>query len=415
MEKRTSYWGIPLLPDTGSRTKALDLLRFLAVGLVSLRHAFACPTTINPWLHAITKTFVTGGWIGVDLFFVLSGFLISGLLFREYQTYGHISLKRFFVRRGLKIYPPFWVFILFALYVETTHGGSLAFARQWLPSELLFFQNYGTTCQWGYTWSLAVEEHFYLILPLVLVIMVKRTRTTHNPFHWLPQLFGVVAISCLLLRIYLSVTLPFSFKTHYVPTHLRIDSLLFGVLISYCYHFFPERFQAVSRRFHPFFIPLGVLLMLPAFVVEVNAPYMHTFGFTQLYVASGLLLIGLLGRDLKPTAGINLLAFVGSRSYSIYLWLGPAAWFADERFNVTANLFNWSAWTINYLGGAIFMGIAMAALVEFPILKLRDRLFPSRSKQIHANAGLSDTRIESFRPTDAAELCAGRNGLGQSI
>jgi peptidoglycan/LPS O-acetylase OafA/YrhL len=379
----------------------LDILRFAAVGLVMLRHAFACPVEISPALHAITKTLATGGWIGVDLFFVLSGFLISGLLFREYQTHGRISLKRFFVRRGLKIYPPFWAFIAFALYVETTHGGSLSMARQWLPSELLFVQNYGTACRWGYTWSLAVEEHFYLVLPLVLLVMVTKSRGHPNPFRWLPHFFGVIAISCLLLRIYLAASYPFALKIHYLPTHLRIDSLLFGVLISYWFHFYPKQFQAISKRYRPWFIPLGILLMLPAFALEIDVPYMHTMGFTQLYVASGLLLVGFLGRDLKPTMSTNLLAFVGSRSYSIYLWHGPAAWFADERFAVTANFFNWCAWTANYLGGAIFMGIAMAALVEFPVLKLRDRLFPSRSTKTHADAAsLSANVLPSGKDTD---------------
>ena len=141
-----------------------------------------------------------------------------------------------------------------------------------------------------------------------------------------------------------------------------------------------------------------------------DAPYMHTVGFTQLYVASGLLLVGFLGRDSKPTMSTNLLAFVGSRSYSIYLWHGPALWFADERFAVTANLFNWCAWTANYLGGAIFMGIAMAALVEFPVLKLRDRLLPSRSTKTHSDATSLDTNVSPPGKPNAGENGYARHG-----
>jgi peptidoglycan/LPS O-acetylase OafA/YrhL len=387
--KRTTCFGIPLLPDSGPRVRSLDLLRFAAIALVLLRHLYTCPVEISAPLHAITKTLATGGWIGVDLFFVLSGFLIGGLLFREYQTHGEISLKRFFLRRGLKIYPPFWVFIAFALFVETAHGGRLSNAVHWLPSELLFLQNYGTPGPWSYTWSLAVEEHFYLILPLALLVLVMKSRSHPNPFRRLPHFFGAVAVACLLLRTYLSVAHPFALKTHYLPTHLRIDSLLFGVLISYWFNFYPKQFHAIAKRHHRLFIPLGILLMLPAFAWEIKVPYMHTLGFTQLYIASGLLLVGFLGREVKPSAPLSLIAFVGSRSYSIYLWHGPASWFADERFAVGANLFNWSSWTLNYLGGAIFMGIAMAALVEFPVVKLRDRFFPSRT-------GPPPAAVESF-------------------
>jgi peptidoglycan/LPS O-acetylase OafA/YrhL len=138
---------------------------------------------------------------------------------------------------------------------------------------------------------------------------------------------------------------------------------------------------------------MGMLLMLPAFVLEIDVPYMHTVGFTQLYIASGLLLVGFLGREPKPSVITGLIAFVGSRSYSIYLWHGPAVWFADERFAVGANLFNWTSWTMNYLGGAMFMGIAMAALVEFPVLKLRDRLVPSRSRKWQAGTESSGTDV----------------------
>src|ERR1700683_1541313 len=82
------------------RNKRLDVLRCVAVLLVMFRHS-----DVSDFLRRV-------GWIGVDLFFVLSGFLISGLLFSEYKKRHAISLKRFFIRRGLKIYPAFYVFLL---------------------------------------------------------------------------------------------------------------------------------------------------------------------------------------------------------------------------------------------------------------------------------------------------------------
>ena len=89
-----------------ARNGRLDILRCVAVVLVMIHHA------------GISPFFTRVGWIGVDLFFVLSGFLISGLLFSEYQRRGSIDFKRFFIRRGLKIYPAFYVFLLLTAMVS---------------------------------------------------------------------------------------------------------------------------------------------------------------------------------------------------------------------------------------------------------------------------------------------------------
>jgi peptidoglycan/LPS O-acetylase OafA/YrhL len=103
------------------------------------------------------------GWIGVDLFFVLSGFLISGLLFLEYRSAGELKLARFFLRRGLKIYPAFWAMLFASVLGLVLAGKSVRGIA--IAGELLFVQNY-TQSIWEHTWSLAVEEHFYLLLPL---------------------------------------------------------------------------------------------------------------------------------------------------------------------------------------------------------------------------------------------------------
>jgi peptidoglycan/LPS O-acetylase OafA/YrhL len=100
--------------------------------------------------------------VGVDLFFVLSGFLISGLLFREYIERGKIDLKRFWIRRSLKIYPPFYALLLAtAIYslVKFHHVTSA------ILGDVFFVQNY-LPHVWDHGWTLAVEEHFYLVLPL---------------------------------------------------------------------------------------------------------------------------------------------------------------------------------------------------------------------------------------------------------
>ncbi len=366
------------LTQASDRSIALDVLRLLAVFLVLGNHMYVCPENISPSLHWLTSTWRRGGWIGVDLFFVLSGFLISGLLFKEAQMEGRISLKRFFIRRGLKIYPPFWVLILFTIGLEVSYRIPLDW--RWMVSELLFVQNYGRACQWGYTWSLAVEEHFYIVLPVLLVLLLRLASRKDQAFRAIPSLFGVVALGCLGLRLLAAQSGEFSMKSRMLPTHLRFDSLFFGVLLSYYCRYHPHAFQDFGRRHSRLLILGGGLLLAPAFAFERGTiPYVSTWGLSQFYLGSGLLLMGFLGRQAAPGPFGRLLAFVGSRSYSLYLWHGPVAWLASERFRPSADFLNWYGWTVTYLGGALLVGLLMAAAVEYPILRLRDRFVPSRT------------------------------------
>ena len=117
------------------RNLGLDLLRLFAVVLVLGRH-LSLPTKSGIFLDA----WRTGGWVGVDLFFVLSGFLISGLLFREYQQQGRIHLKRFLVRRGFKIYPPYYVLVAVTLFVFVSEGRPIS--NRHLLGTLFFLNNY---------------------------------------------------------------------------------------------------------------------------------------------------------------------------------------------------------------------------------------------------------------------------------
>ena len=129
-------------PD--KRLLGLDILRFVAVSFVLFRHAqsFNCPPDSSfwcVWVQKIADALGNVGWVGVDIFFVLSGFLISGLLFREWQQRYEVSLGRFLLRRGLKIYPSFWFFLMrMVLLAEIQHR---PIDGRGLLGELLFLQN----------------------------------------------------------------------------------------------------------------------------------------------------------------------------------------------------------------------------------------------------------------------------------
>src|SRR3989442_13551975 len=156
-----------------ARVQQLDVLRGVAVVLVLGRHVELPATTVAPAVQAAAAFWYQIGWVAIDLFFVLSGFLLSGLLFTEYQKHGTVRIGRFLTLRRFKIYPAFYV-MLAATVVATAYHAQLplGFLLKVL-TEAGYLQNYLPPV-WGPTWSLAVEEHFYLLLAVAGFARVRR-------------------------------------------------------------------------------------------------------------------------------------------------------------------------------------------------------------------------------------------------
>jgi peptidoglycan/LPS O-acetylase OafA/YrhL len=365
------------VPGKPFRVLSLDLLRLLAVLLVLGRHRLEPPAHWPAFARAALDVWHRGGWIGVDLFFVLSGFLVSGLLFSEYASRGRISPGRFYIRRGFKIYPAFYVLLAISAAVWALRGWGVPPER--VLAEAFFVQSYYPGF-WVHTWSLAVEEHFYLALPLVLLFLARRS-ASGQPFRWLPLLVACVCLVCLGLRIVNASLRDFSDRTHLFPTHLRLDSLLFGVWIAYLWHFHRERFRAVLHRWRYGLIVLGVLLLAPAFLIEQSDTFLCTEGLTLAYLGSAGLMVGLLLAPVPEILPARLLGSLGAQSYSVYLWHLPVLLWGVPLVEYFAGThYSYGTQTALYVGGSFVVGVALARLIEVPALALRDRFFPSRSK-----------------------------------
>ncbi|HEV2201143.1 MAG TPA: acyltransferase [Bryobacteraceae bacterium] len=351
------------------RNTQLDILRAVAIIGVLGRH--------SPWVDSpAMRLWQRAGWAGVDLFFVLSGFLVAGLLFSEYQERGRFDIVRFYVRRAFKIYPSFYVLLIATIL----YYGWSSFDWRRIAIEAFFFQSYFAGIQ-IHTWSLAVEEHFYLLLPLLLAWMIRK----RGNVCLLPRFVLGIGIVCLLWRCamiwwsgpYLNIAGPRSqvpivsmaatFLLHLGRGVTRFDSLFFGVFLSYLYYFRPARFQALSRMW--FLLPVSLLLLLPCAVFLLESWPMQSIGLTSLYLGFGGLLVWILNR---PSPRILYpLAWVGRYSYSVYL------------FHVAT--LNWIVGPLNlskpvefilYFFGAFVVGGVAGRLIEMRFLVLRDRLFP---------------------------------------
>src|SRR5262245_853543 len=152
---------------TEERIPSLDGLRAISIGLVLIAHLAG---TRNFPLSAATGNFWGFGEFGVRVFFVISGFLITGLLMQELARDGSIHLGRFYVRRTLRIFPPYYTLLL-ALGVAS-FSGLLTLAPHDLAHGATYTSNYYLDRSWflGHTWSLSVEEQFYLLWPAVLLL-----------------------------------------------------------------------------------------------------------------------------------------------------------------------------------------------------------------------------------------------------
>lgn len=343
-----------------------------------------------PWIvRAIVSAGRRAGWCGVDLFFVLSGFLISGLLFREHPKHGRIDIKRFLIRRGLKIYPPFYCFIgLTAVYGLIAQDwrpmGVDSFRR--LAAETLFVQNY-LPGLWGHTWSLAVEEHFYFVLGIGFYLLSSRLRKTPDPFRFVPRVFLAIAIVVLGLRVLtLAIDPAISDRRNYFPTHLRIDALAFGVLISYMYNYHLQRLARFALKNRTLWLVLSLMLTSVSLALRKGTPGMVTIGYTLLYLGFGGILVLSIFSGTSPIwrSWISRgLARIGAYSYSIYLWhLAVVSWFpgaVESSFDIKMSFY---AFITVYVSLSITIGVVMAKAIEYPTLRIRDRLFPSRSSAV---------------------------------
>ncbi len=326
-----------------NRNQSLDVLRGIAILLV-LGYHFGY---YSVW-HKI-------GWCGVDLFFVLSGFLISGLLFREYINTGRIRFGRFLVRRAFKIWPPLYVFLL-VMFLVLNSVGQLPVRD--LVRSALFVRNYYMLpdASWflGHTWSLAVEEHFYVLLPLLLFAMIR----WKLDFTWSLFLFAASAAVCLTLRIALKPVEAYA-------THFRIDGLFGGVALGYVYNFRPMWFKRLSTHVS---LICGILLLAPVVIFDERDRAMQTWGLTALLCGFSLIVAWSVNR--KPPAVVRPIALIGVFSYSVYLWQQPISTLMSGLWRPSF-LSYWSYVVVSFGFGAI-----MAKLIEFPALRVRERLEP---------------------------------------
>lgn len=357
------------------RNQSLDVLRGIAILLVLGNHA------------AYYRRWACVGWTGVSLFFVLSGFLISGLLFKEYIDRGSIRFSRFFCRRAFKIWPSY--FALLGLNAYLYHLAHFAIPVRAITVAAAFVSNcfQGTQYEFvpiGHIWSVCVEEHFYLALPLLLMALIRFGRSGRDPFRVLPFLSGFSVVFCLMLRVWIKTRDGWTARTD-----MLFDALLAGVLLGYLYHFRYDWFAKVSRAR---WLLVSAALLAPMLYLERNTRAVETLGLAALTIAFFFLVAWSVHREaMLPGLAGKALARIGFYSYSIYLWhiyLTPRVLHYPVTF--------FSFWL--YIIASISVGILTANLIELPFLVIRERIIPREGRVKVATAAAPEREAALVSP-----------------
>jgi peptidoglycan/LPS O-acetylase OafA/YrhL len=370
---------------------ALDGLRGIAVALVLIFHfSWSFPDS-TPWLAKI-RDHLWGGWLGVDLFFALSGYLITrGLV--KVSPYGiGKRLKLFWARRAFRIFPLYYIVVILGTVVCLAIG-----ARDHIPGVgyWLYFQNYTLAfdhlpLRWtAHFWSLAIEEQFYFVWPVFVLMAGKRLR-----------IVGAVSlfIFCILLRTGLMVGLPklhlenwdkeqiAKFVYRATPTHM--DGLLMGALLAM---FDEDKSHALGVAFRKYRAPMNVVTGLALLALVVVTKGFGTYDRRVMIVGYPLLAIffttaisltvdGKLPAALSGLLSRGILASFGKVSYGMYIfhWVFVAL-FAEKQAEYCKTLSTGAAVGVGV--GAITIGIVVSYVlalisyrfVEAPFLTLKDR------------------------------------------
>lgn len=343
----------------------LDGLRALAVAGVLLYHA--------------NVSWMPGGFFGVDLFFVLSGFLITSLLLEEWVSTGAIRLRQFWIRRARRLFPAVLVVIAFTLLATLTIArddlsrtradaiSAAVYLTNWheIIASHSYFTHFGRPSLLQHFWSLAVEEQFYVLWPLILIVCMRKLRTRQIQ----ATIAGLAAVSFALMWVLYN---PGGDPSRvYYGTDTRAFTLLIGALLAFVWPV-ARRDIHISKPVARLLEAAGVLslagVVLQFVVVHDYQPWLYHGGFLVMALC-GAVLVGVvackqsvLGRAL----GCGPLRWIGVRSYGIYLWHWPIMQLTRPHTDVP-------------LGGAGLILAQAAATVAAAALSYRYIEMPIRS------------------------------------
>ena len=355
------------------RMPGLDLLRAVAVVWTMLFHSFLVGGLGKDWSWLSRY-----GWMGVDLFFVLSGFLIGSQVLKPLANGGRFSFRDFYMRRAFRILPAF--FAVLALYLLWPGFREAPGMEPWWKFAGFFMNvsiDYTNNAAFSHAWSLCVEEHFYLLFPLLALALLRRPSV---------RVFVAVCVFTIAMGIALRTGTWLHFdalgshrnwfvENIYYPTWNRLDGLLAGVILAVWKTYRPQSWARAATRANRV-VPMGLVTIALSFWLfrERTGLLGNSVGWPVLSLGLAMLVFAgaqsnsLIGRRAVPGAG-----WLAAVSFSLYLVHKPIYGLVQAHFGDALEGRGYLAFAA--YGIASLLGAAVLHYsVERPGLRLRDGL-----------------------------------------
>ena len=356
----------------------LDGWRAVAIIAVMASHAghsYSAPLGRDSFFDRISS-----GTHGVNLFFAISGLLITSRLLEEWDTAGNVSLKRFYIRRGFRILPPALLYL--ACVALLGASGLLPVVREEFAAATLFYRNYlpailgpgGAGFFTSHYWSLGVEEHFYLFWPALLLFAGRK------------RALPVAIVVALLVAVWRhfeawrEIMLYNAIQpTYFARSDTRIDSIMWGVVAA----------LALSRPDVRAFIEryLSTIVMLA--VAALYGAIVYRYGTRPTFWEAMIVPVIVVGTVLRPHSIVGrvlenpVMRWIGRLSYSLYLW----EFFFVYYPGVPTTLGVWQTFPVNLIA-AMACAAASYYLVERPLVRLGHRIAPAMPRDKMARASV---------------------------
>jgi peptidoglycan/LPS O-acetylase OafA/YrhL len=350
---------------TKGRLQSVDGLRGLSISLVLLGHAWSTLSAYPRWL--IPGMLVVGNaGLGVSFFFVISGYLITDLLLREFGTSGRVSFYNFYVRRVTRIIPAYYVYLTFIAILSLLKVVAVTWAD--LVVAACFLWNYlpMTSGTWwlGQSWSLCIEEQFYLLWPVTLILLGRKNA-------W--RLAMVIVCAEPIVRVLTYIAWPSYRGRIGIMLHTRADILMFGCLLALSQDtdMFHRVLAGLSRPLYLWLAAIFLFVLDPLLNYRFHGLYLLPFGLTLEGAGIALIVFSVLHRPDSPSAILlksRMLVWTGLISYSLYLW--------QQVFLTPLNKTITGAFPLN-LVFAFLVAAGSYYCVEKPIMRMRPKLLRS--------------------------------------